>query len=94
MRYCRAPGTVLRKGKREVLAWQDEVHFRCPCGHRQVSVKAPPHGIEFDADGLLTIAGSCGYAGNAEHPVNWCHFWIKNGEPEMAADAQCPGGQS
>ena len=93
MKYRRAPGNVLHKGNREVLAWQDEVHFRCPCGHRSVFVAAPPHGIAFDDDGLLTISGSCGYAGNDEHPANWCHFHITNGVPEMCAGAQCPGAE-
>ena len=90
-KYRRGPGTVLHRGKREVLTWQGEAHFRCPCGERQVVVRSPPHGIEFDDDGVLTIEGSCGYTATDERPKNWCHFHIKAGVPKMVSDAQCPG---
>ena len=91
-RYRRLAGDVLPPDTRDVLQWQNGIHFRCPCGQRRVYVTEPPHEIKFDAEGLLTITGSCGYAATDEHPANWCHFFIKGGEPEMCGDAQCPGG--
>ena len=100
-RYRASADGVLRRGSRDVVAWCDEIHsgahFRCPCDQRVLNVRQPPHGIEFSAEGLLTLTGSCGSRADVARgilkgkPANWCHFWIKNGVPEVASDAQCPG---
>ena len=77
-----------------VIPWQDGVVFRCPCGYRTVYIASPPHTIEFDDDGVLTLDPSCGYKAreNLKRPQNWCHFHIKGGSATMCSDAQCPGG--
>lgn len=84
-----------RSERGAVVEWDSEagrgVVFRCPCSERIVNVKEPPHTITFMDDGRLHLDGSCGYAGNDEHPQNWCHFWIRNGEAAMVSDAKCPG---
>ena len=94
-KYRRVEGsTIRREGSGDVVVdTQGDAHFRCPCDFRQVYVKDPPHGIEFDEGGLLTLNGSCGYNKNeaAGRPANWCHFSIDNGVPVMYSDAQCPG---
>ena len=90
-KYRRVAGTVLNAGTREVLVDGDGVHFWCPCGERMVYAASPPHTITFDADGLLTLDPSCSTAKNSEYPKGWCHFWLKDGEPEMVSSAQCPG---
>ncbi len=86
-----------------VLCWEnDAVIFACPCGGREVYVTSPPHTITFSEDGKLTLDGSVGSkegwkmvrgVGIDDLPKNWCHFWLKDGEPEMCDDAKCPGGQ-
>jgi len=80
-----------------VLFWNQAerraILFRCPCGDRAVYVVEPPHGIQFDDQGRLTIEGSCGYKARPSkgRPANWCHFFIRGGEYEMCSDTQCPG---
>ena len=101
-RYRKHPGKTLREETREVQYCREDaldrqaVQFWCPCSTRLVYVTSPPHGIEFDAAGLLTIKGSCGYAAKQNmHPPRpdcWCHFHIEGGEPAMCDDARCPGG--
>ena len=91
--YRVVPGATLHRSQPGGVArWNDGVVFRCPCGHRLVRVDSPPHVIDVADDGRLTLGGSCGYAKNDEHPEGWCHFWIKDGKPEMCPGAQCPGG--
>ncbi len=101
MTYRRAPTTEMERPLTEsgpVLAWDDyngggAVIFLCPCGKREVYVTTQKgHGIEFDADGRLTINGSIGGAGRWKGE-NLCHFWMKGGEIEMCDDAKCPGGK-
>ena len=79
-----------------VLHWTEKngeaVIFVCPCGEREVYCTSPPHGIQFDEQGILTLNGSCGYRAREERPANWCHFFVKNGQYEMCGDARCPGG--
>ena len=91
---ARTPDEQLsRVGERVVVPWADGVMFRCPCDERQLYVASPPHEITFDSEGVLTLDPSCGYRAS-EHPKrpqNWCHFWLKNGTPEMCDDAKCPG---
>lgn len=109
--YRRSDSAMLEVGSRKAFFWRnegagvDEVHFRCPCGHRTVSVHSPPHElIAFDADGKLTIKPSIGSregwywksldpeCREREHwPGNACHFYIRGGVPEMCGDATCPG---
>ena len=84
---------------RSVVHWRSEdgssqaVQFRCPCGDRLPYVVSPPHGIRIAEDGKLTIEGSVGSRENFrnKHPRNWCHFFIRDGQPEMCSDAKCPG---
>ena len=82
-----------RAGARVVVPWGDGIMFRCPCDERQVYVTSPPHKITFDSEGVLTLDGSCGYRAREDlkRPQNWCHFFIKDGTPEMCSDAQCTG---
>lgn len=82
-----------------VVTWQFRpeevgVAFRCPCGGRLVAITPQNHAIEFDDEGLLTLEPSCGAHPEPElgRPENWCHFWIKGGQVEMAGDSKCPGG--
>lgn len=77
-----------------VNLWGDpnKIAFQCPCGKRTVYIFSPPHGIEFDADGLLTLEGSCGFRKVGKYPENWCHFHVVGGVPTMCGDALCPGG--
>ena len=76
------------------MTWSDGVVFKCPCGERDVYVSQPPHTIDFDDDELMTLDGSVGSRvdDSRDRAANWCHFWIRGGEHEMASDAQCPGG--
>ena len=96
MQYRRGTEEELGRVAGVVVDWSDGVVFRCPCNHRQVYVESPPHAITFDAKGVLTLDGSCGYRGKPNmkppRPQNWCHFWLKDGEVEMCSDAKCPGG--
>ena len=97
LRCRRQEGTVLAKEPGGVVPWRNGVTFRCPCGKRLVHIALPPHKTaEFDANGLLTVDPSIGSKPNPhrDRPENWCHFWVKAGEVEMASDAQCPGKQS
>ena len=104
-KYRRLAGDILPPDTRDVLQWQNGIHFRCPCGQRRVYVTEPPHEIKFDSDECLTLDESVGShektrlsnedpAGDewCQRPAKWCHFWIKAGVPEMCADAKCPGG--
>ena len=81
----------MREVIREVIVAGTGVHFYCPCGERQVYAASPPHTISFDTDGLLTLDPSCSTVKTTEHPGNWCHFHIRDGEPKMVNDAKCPG---
>jgi len=100
-RYRRGGGSSLPKGFRKVVPWTnegvaEEVHFRCPCGRRTVKVTSPPHEIEFDTYGVLTLDGSVGSRASlhlSDGQANWCHFWIRDGVPEMCPDARCPGSK-
>ena len=87
-----------------VVPWKDGtkegIVFRCPCGKRLVYVTSPPHTIDFDKTGLLTIKGSVGsrkglqliqHPKDFEAPENWCHFAISNGYVTMYDDSGCPG---
>ena len=96
--YRRIEGSILRRDTRDVVvvknaAGIESVHFRCPCNLRRVYIASPPHTITFDDAGLLTLDGSCGFTAKNDFPDNWCHFVVKNGEPEMCSDAACPGGK-
>lgn len=92
-KYRKVPTDTPGPGSREVMEWSDGVVFMCPCGERQAYVASPPHTITFDSDGVLTLDPSCGYRAKPDlnRPQNWCHFYIKDGHPEMCDDAQCPG---
>ena len=104
-RYRRIENGDGRLGRRDVYAWQNEqgglveAHFRCPCGERVIKVVDPPHGISYDAEGLLTVKGSIGSRAIPAHgphparPENWCHFWITRGHAGVYNDAQCPGAE-
>lgn len=97
--YRRAPSNAMERPLTEagpVLAWDDygkggAVIFLCPCGDREVYVTSPPHSIEFDDDGRLTLDGSVGGSGRWRGE-NLCHFLLKAGEVEICGDAKCPGG--
>ena len=92
--YRRAPSNEMERPLTEagpVLAWDGAVIFLCPCGAREVYVTSPPHTIEFDDEGRLTLNGSVGSREREDLPANWCHFWMKGGAAEMCDDAQCPG---
>ena len=81
----------------EVLVWKGiykGVSFICPCGEREVAVCEPPHTIEFDGNGILTIEGSCGYRARTGRPSNWCHFDLTDGKITMYGDSRCPGGDN
>lgn len=81
------------------------VVFLCPCGGREVYVTSPPHTIEWDDAGRLSLDGSVGSKelsgphefrivhGESLHdlPANWCHFKVKVGVATMYDDAKCPG---
>ena len=86
--FERTPGTV--------VPWQKGVIFKCPCGERQVYIASPPHTIEFDEEGILTVTASIGSKPDPsrDRKPNWCHFHIKGGVPEMCGDAKCPGSKS
>ena len=94
-RYQKAPESELGKGSRAVVNFGDGVVFRCPCDERQAYCSSPPHTITFGEDGALTLAPSVGYKArpSLDRPQNWCHFYIKEGIPEMCGDTQCPGGR-
>lgn len=91
--YRKGLGNILRRGSRVVLCLFDGAFFRCPCDFREVYIKTPPHKVEFDDAGVITITGSIGYHENPElgRKQSWCHFFIKTGRPEMCSDAECPG---
>ena len=89
-------------GSKIVVPWNGGIVFRCPCDKRQIHVTSPPHTINFDKTGLLTIEGSIGSREGLrliEHPKdfsapkNWCHFAVSNGYATMYGDALCPGSQ-
>ena len=94
-RYVKCSEQDLVCGSRAVVPWNDGVVFRCPCDDRQVYIATPPHEIAFDAEGVLTVNQSMGYRAKPNmdppRPQNWCHFHIKQGNPTMCDDAQCPG---
>lgn len=104
-RYRLVEGGEGRLLRRDVYVWRNEghgglleAHFRCPCGMRALKVVDPPHGISYDAAGLLTVRGSIGSRATPRcgsepaRPTNWCHFSVTAGEPAMYSDARCPGG--
>ena len=99
MKYRRQEGSVIAKESGGVIVdGAGNAHFRCPCGKRPVYVTSPPHGIDFDADGHLSLEGSCGYNayGDPEdkenyRPRNWCHFSVSGGLFMMHRDSGCPG---
>ena len=96
MKYTKIDGGILGKGTRDVVVdCEGGAHFLCPCDQRPVYVTSPPHGIEFDSHGVLTLKGSRGYAANErlERPANWCHFSIADGVPSMHSDSKCPGSR-
>lgn len=77
-----------------VIDWSEGIAFWCPCGTRQIYIKCPPHKrASFDEEGLLTVKPSIGAHANPEMgwPVNWCHFFIRDGKVDMCADSGCPG---
>ena len=97
MTYRIADESELGKAAGAVVKWDAGVIFRCPCSERQVYVASPPHTISWDVDSELNLDGSVGSRAQGyspARPANWCHFFIKNGEAEMCADAQCPGNLS
>lgn len=71
------------------------IEFLCPCGERVVYVTSPPHTIEFSEDELLTLDGSVGSRERPDlgRPPNWCHFFVRNGVPDICGDALCPGNR-
>ena len=92
-KYRKVPGSMLEHGSRGVVEFRDGVAFRCPCDLREMFISSSLHTIKFDSDGILDLSPSCGYLGSVQdgRPKNWCHFFLKNGEPDMCGDAQCPG---
>ena len=81
--YRRAPTTDMERPLAEpgpVLAWDQAVIFLCPCGEREIYITSPPHEIEFDEEGRLTLNGSVGSREKGDRPANWCHFRMRNGE--------------
>lgn len=103
MKYTRSRNPaagIMDVESRDVFSFEGgkAIQFRCPCGRRLVYVTAPPHGITFDDAGHLTLDGSVGSVARPATPLrparqqNWCHFFIRDGDPEMCDDAQCPGG--
>lgn len=98
-KYYKGIDRTFDKGSRHVFVYQNEAHFMCPCGERLVKVIPSIHSIEFDEQGIMTIDPSCGskemYYGippnRIKAPKGWCHFYIKNGLPEICEDSQCPG---
>ena len=95
--YRKAPSTEMARPLSEpgvVLAWDTAVIFLCPCGEREVYCTSPPHGIQWDEQGRLTLEGSVGSRPKGDKPGNWCHFYLMAGKVEMCGDAQCPGGSS
>ena len=94
MKYIIGVESELKLGSRVVVPWEKGVVFRCPCDFRQVYVISPPHKITFGNGGELTLESSCGSHEDKsnDRPKNWCHFYIKNGVPEMCSDAKCVKG--
>ena len=105
VKYHKSVESELKKGSRAVVPWNEGIVFRCPCDERQIYVASPPHKIEFDDEGLLTLDGSVGSRKQLRLPSedmdsedwkhrakNWCHFWIKGGVLEMCSGTKCPGG--
>lgn len=70
------------------------IGFQCPCGLRTVYVTQPPHEIQFDDVGRLTLVGSVGFRARGEYPANWCHFDMTGGKATMYSDAKCPGSEA
>ena len=91
-KYRKGDKGNLERGSRVVVPWANGVAFRCPCDERDVLIASPTHTIAFDEDGILTLSPSCGFKATASRPQNWCHFFIKNGVPEICGDSKCPGG--
>lgn len=87
---------MLERGKRGVVKCGDGINFRCPCDKRLVYLQVPPHEIEFSQEGLLTVHNSIGSHEDLhrQRPQNWCHFYVEDGFPRMATDAQCPGAKT
>ena len=95
MKYVLAEEKDLGKVEGAVVPWSKGVIFECPCRERHTYIGSPPHTIEFDAEGILTIGPSIGSKPDPsrDRKPNWCHFHIKGGVPEMCGDAECPGSK-
>ena len=80
-------------GSREVMDWGNGITFMCPCDNLRCYIASPPHTITFDSGGVLTLEPSIGYRARQDlnRPQHWCHFYIRDGHPEMCDDSQCPG---
>ena len=93
----RLSGTLPRPLKPgPVLFWRTDIGeavvFSCPCGEREVyATTLEGHEFEWDADLRLTVQGSLGSRPKDGRPLNWCHFFMRDGEVEMCSDAQCGG---
>ena len=93
-KYAVSKKVTLAKDGRWVYKHSNQnlgITFRCPCGEFMVNLQSPPHKIEFDSEGVLSVDNSIGSKKTNNKPENWCHFYIEDGVPKMASDAQCPG---
>ena len=96
-RLVKKPVLVHIPRNREVFFWESGLLLTCPCSvKRLISIKSPPFGMSFSNEGVLTVDGSIsgsGYIGFKERPKHWCHFFLKDGQPQMCDDTKCPGGR-
>lgn len=76
------PGAVVEI---EPNAWYTLI---CPCRQRLIGIRQPPHKIQFDADGAMTVWNSLGSPASVPYT---CHLYIRGGRPEFGKDANCPG---
>ena len=80
-----------KKDMRGVAPWSHGFLFHCPCGKRAVYVNETVHTVTFNGI-VMHVNPSIGNPVSDPHrPKNWCHFFIKEGEPRMCGDARCPG---
>ena len=96
-KYRKVPTDTPGPGSREVMEWSDGVVFMCPCGERQAYVATSPRAFTRSRSTLtayLTLDPSCGYRAKPDlnRPQNWCHFYIKDGHPEMCDDCAVSWG--